>query len=193
MNLNFSMSKIVNNKKMRISKLQKWMLTNAREVPFDDAKSLTEGIEEFSPKAYFYLNRRAIMKGYFSDSYIASFYWQGRKMDGFDSIVKPKKASAEVVLSRSLKTLEEHGLIIRVRLLHMSLKEAEIMRGVMHGKSNEEIRKAIENIDSESECGWLERVTDFRMVTQGIFLTDKGIEFRNRLLDENKQLEEVKR
>jgi DNA-binding MarR family transcriptional regulator len=80
--------------------------------------------------------------------------------------------------------MEKHGLIIRVKLWHMPLRQAEIIFGVTHDKSDKEIGEALKNIDSKAEMGWFERATGPNVKTQGIFLTDKGIEIRKLVLKE---------
>ena len=92
---------------MRLSKLQKWILTNTIKEPYEEGKELTSWIEGFSPREYYWLSRRFIMDKYFGASYIREIkggFWSNGKPLRWN--YKPNKLKAEVTLSRSLKTIK---------------------------------------------------------------------------------------
>lgn len=101
-NVNFSHMHKINNKAMRLSKLQKWILTNAYEIEFEAGKYFYSMVKGFEPKAYYVIEREQILH---------SYPWKIRQQYG----------SAEVVLTRSLRTMEKYGLIKRVHFFRERL------------------------------------------------------------------------
>lgn len=174
LNVNYSEDKIINNKRfMRLSKLQKWILTHAVEKPFEEGKAFTTMMEDFSPKAYYWIPRIAILYGYFD----------GRTLN-FD---RNRKRIAEVVLTRSLETLEKNGLIIRCTKFHMNFLKAMEINYAMRGKSEKEFLEDSMDKDKKAELSSFVRI-DGSENTKDIFLTDKGIEIRHLLLSKNENL-----
>jgi hypothetical protein len=173
LNVNYSEDKIINNKRfMRLSKLQKWILIFVEKKPFEEAKALTMMVNDFSPKIYFWLHRSTIIQNYFDHSNILGSNPREKRI-------------AEVVLTRSLETMEKNGLIVRVAMFRDNRFRFRALLGGMHGESEEEIREAVKDIDPKAEFSCYMRVDDGSN-TKGIFLTDKGIEVRQALIQKLK-------
>jgi len=206
LNVNYSKNKKINNKKpMRVSKLQKWVLTSAIRKPNDNgAKFCMQAVKDFSPKEYYFLSRNYIMKEYFGVSYTIEKIRIGDSVFEAGSIYrdnkpwfpidKVRKRKAEVVLTRSLETMEEHGLIIRVGVFRTCIAAIAGLKSVKENLTDEEGVELIKDFSSKGltkDIALFMRVIDCEAIgrtvkTKGIFLTDKGIEFRNKLLAENK-------
>jgi hypothetical protein len=174
LNVNNSKHKIINNKMpMRLSRLRKWILTRAVEKPFEEGKAFATMMADFSPKAYYWIPRTAILHGYLD-----------RRILNLD---RNKKRSAEVVLTRSLETLEKNDLIIRCTKFHMNFLKAMEMNYAMRGKSEKEILEDSMDKDKKAELSSFVRI-EGNENTKDIFLTDKGIEIRHLLLGKNENL-----
>lgn len=191
-NVNYSEAEKINIKAMRLSKLQKWILANVKKLPYDDFKQIQ--FNGFSPREYFFLSRRSIMDGFFSDFYTPKAFKLGNTTFKSGRIIsngkplkpinKTKKRSAEVVLTRSLEAMEEHGLIIRIGSRKIPLIGYYAVKANQECKTNEEALKEIKNLsrtELEKITLCVVKVEDERVKTQGIFLTDRGIELRKKL------------
>jgi len=162
---------------MRLSKIQKCILTNVVELSSEYTEYLTIALKGFSPRKYYFGSRRVLMYHCFGDKYIC------KDDSGKKYIDRKIKDACEVSLSRSLKTLEEYGLIIRVGLWEMHCREPKIIEWKVNGHTEKILGKP-----ETKTIGGINRVidSDFNIKTQGIFLTDKGIVVRDLLLKEFK-------